>query len=135
MGGNVDAVIVGIGDVLSYINEGTVKPLLVVGFDKLPAFPDVTTVADLGFDETSFENVTYVRWLLCGPEGVDPEITAYVASLFRGAMEPKSSRSMPTMVLMMWTPPMVKQWLNLQTNTTKWLRLGAITSSKQEARI
>lgn len=87
MGGNVDAVIVGIGDVLSYLKEGTVKPLFVVGFDKLEAFPEITTLADLGLKEENFENVTYVRWLLCGPKGISPAITEYVAGLFKGAME------------------------------------------------
>lgn len=87
IGGNIDAVCVGIGDVLSYLKEGTVKPLLVLSFDKLEAFPDIANVGDLGLTEDKFENVTYVRWLMCGPGGIDNEITSYVANLFKGAME------------------------------------------------
>lgn len=87
MGGHIDAMIVGIGDALAQIKSGELVPILGLSFDKIKGFEDIATVTDLGLSEDSFENVTYVRWLICGPGGMDNDVAAYVSALFAGAMQ------------------------------------------------
>lgn len=87
MGGHIDAMIVGIGDALTQINSGELVPILGLTFDRIKGFEQIPTVTDLGLSEDSFENVTYVRWLICGPGGMDDEVEAYVSALFAGAMQ------------------------------------------------
>lgn len=68
-GGQVDAVVAGIGEVAPAHNDGRLRVLAVFTEDRAPALPDVPTASEQGYE------VVLGSWAaIAAPAGIDPEI-------------------------------------------------------------
>jgi tripartite-type tricarboxylate transporter receptor subunit TctC len=75
--------------VLQYIQQGTVRPLGVVGTKRLPQLPDVPTMAEAGFPETNVAS-----WYgYCVPKGTSPAIVDKIVAAFNTALKDPEVRS------------------------------------------
>src|SRR5947207_9299541 len=74
---------------LQYIQQGTMRPLGVVGKTRLPQLPDVPTMAEAGYPETNVAS-----WYgYCVPKGTPQEIIDKIVAAFGVAMKDSSVRS------------------------------------------
>ncbi|MFH2128250.1 MAG: tripartite tricarboxylate transporter substrate binding protein [Pseudomonadota bacterium] len=67
-----------------YVESGQLRLLAVLGGQRIPAFPNVKTLKELGYD---YEVVSGPG--LAGPKGMPPEVVAYVTKAFTEASQQK----------------------------------------------
>lgn len=85
MGGNVDAVTVSPGEVLSYVTAGKLKVLGVMADERVKQLPDVPTLKEQGID------LSIGTWRgLAVPKGTPEEVIAVLHDAFKKAMEDQS---------------------------------------------
>jgi tripartite-type tricarboxylate transporter receptor subunit TctC len=72
LGGHVDVLIAGIGEVKDLIDNGKLKPIAVFGSESVPSLPNVPTLNEaVGADTNKF-----LSRGIAGPKGMDPSIVA-----------------------------------------------------------
>ena len=75
--------------VLQYIQTGKMKPLAVVGKARLPALPDVPTMAEAGYPETNV-----VSWYgFCVPHATPPAVVDKIVAGFNAALQDAGVRA------------------------------------------
>lgn len=85
-GNHVDLSIASITSAIQPIQNKLIRPIVMFGDSKDPAFPDVPTMVDLGFKEVHF----VTRMGLAGPPGMPKEIVDIIAkAAARAVKEPK----------------------------------------------
>lgn len=89
LGNNVDIAIAFLGEVRSHLDGDRVKPVAVSGSERSP-FVDAPTLNEV----LDTDNVVWqaTRWVTL-PEGVDPEIKAYLAAAFIAAAADEETQS------------------------------------------
>ena len=89
IGGNVDMMFDGLGSSAGHIKGGRIKPLLMAGGKRNPAFPDVPSASELGlpdYDVTTWYGV----W---APKGTPADVQAKAIEALRAAcMTPESKQ-------------------------------------------
>jgi tripartite-type tricarboxylate transporter receptor subunit TctC len=70
LGGHVEAILVAVGSLGGHLKSGSLKGVVISS--KLPEFPDIPTLAQLGYGQNFF-GVWYSFW---APAGVSAEVTA-----------------------------------------------------------
>ncbi|SEK16886.1 Tripartite-type tricarboxylate transporter, receptor component TctC [Variovorax sp. OK605] len=81
MGGQTPFMFDGIATSLPLIRGGKLNALAVISPTRLPALPDVPTMAELGYPEISFSNLAVV----ITPAGVPPEVVAKIRAAVQKA--------------------------------------------------
>ncbi len=82
LGGHVDAVIAGVGEVVSQVDAGKLRPLAVFDVTRTSVFPETPTTHELGYA------IGAPAWSgFFGPPGMPDEIVDKLAGAFRGAFE------------------------------------------------
>ncbi len=88
VGGHVDAVVVGPGEMQVQVEAGNLKVLAVMGEERLELFPDFPTFRELGYD------VVMGTWRgLAVPKGIPPEIQERLTEAFLAAMHSEEFRT------------------------------------------
>lgn len=82
--GDADVAMVFPNEWVSYYNTGDLSGIAVSAPERLDAFPDVPTFAELGYDEIESFGV---RRVLVAPAGTDPEIVSKLEKAFLAALE------------------------------------------------
>jgi tripartite-type tricarboxylate transporter receptor subunit TctC len=90
LGGQIDAIIDAIPSISPHIASGKLKALAVTTKKRLPAYPQIPTLAESGFPE--FEMVSWYG--LWGPANLPPAISKQLAEMSSKAMESKSVRDL-----------------------------------------
>lgn len=85
LGGEVDVILVHPGMVLPSIASGEVKPVAMLYDKRIPAFPDVPTVEELGYGRLHAE--TYKGLIV--PKATPPEVVAYLNEKITAIMQDK----------------------------------------------
>ena len=67
-----------------YVESGQLRLLAVLGAERIPTFPEVKTLKELGYDYAVVSGPG-----LAGPAGMDPEVVAYVTKAFTKAAKNK----------------------------------------------
>jgi len=100
-GGHVDGVVLALGTMTGHIRSGAVRPLVIS--TKTADFPDIPTLAELGFSEPLFGVWTG----FFAPAGIPAEVTAtLVAALERAIKAPAvSARLKPLGIIPDYAPP------------------------------
>lgn len=82
LGGHVDAVIAGVGEVVSHVNAGKLRPLAVFDQTRTSVFPDTPTTYELGYP------IGAPAWSgFFGPPGMPDEVVDKLAGAFGRAFE------------------------------------------------
>jgi tripartite-type tricarboxylate transporter receptor subunit TctC len=81
LGGNTDAVAMSALETSAHIKAGKLKVLLVLTRSRLPAFPDVPTILEKGYD---FHSIAYYVGIY-GPRGLPEPIRERLEGVFRRA--------------------------------------------------
>ena len=82
LGGHVDAVIAGVGEVISHVQSGTLRPLAVFDESRASVMPDTPTTHELGLA------IGAPAWSgFFGPAGMAPEQREKLAGAFRRGFE------------------------------------------------
>ncbi len=82
LGGNVDAVTVSPGEVLTHVQAGKLKILGVMDSQRSPIAPDAPTLKEAGYD------VNVATWRgLAAPKGTPQEVLTVLHDAFKAAME------------------------------------------------
>lgn len=84
LAGRVDVMIDSIGGVKSYIESGDFRLLAVFSDERIDTYPDVPTMAELGYteDETSVMSQVFGIW---APKGTPAEVIDYISDRFEEA--------------------------------------------------
>ena len=84
LAGRVDVMIDSIGGVKSYIESGDFRLLSVFSDDRIDTYPDVPTMAELGYTsaETSVMSQVFGIW---APKGTPAEVIDYISAQFEAA--------------------------------------------------
>ncbi|MBY0338610.1 MAG: tripartite tricarboxylate transporter substrate binding protein, partial [Acetobacteraceae bacterium] len=82
MSGTVDLAVLAPEEMAGLVAAGDLRPLAVASPERAPAYPDVPTLRELGF-EVLVENMK--GWV--GPAGLTPEMVAYHHGRFRAGMQ------------------------------------------------
>jgi tripartite-type tricarboxylate transporter receptor subunit TctC len=94
LGGHITAVSGGTAWI-PYVNEGTLRLLVTHGEKRMPSFPNVPTLHDLGYDY-----VNYGLFTIAAPDGTPPAIVTKLTDAFRKAMDdPEFISTMKTLEL------------------------------------
>jgi len=89
IGGHIDAVIGGTGDVMNYIDQ---FHCIVMG-EASSLLPDSPSIYDCGLTREQYPDVGYARQFIVGPKGMDEDVTAYIASLFASAYQTEEMKT------------------------------------------
>lgn len=92
LGGNIDVGALKPSEVLTYLNSGELIPLCVFNEDGLPLVPAAPTAAQLGYDVFTLGKIRHIGYLMAAP-GMDEEIVAKLADMFKQAMESDAFQS------------------------------------------
>ena len=101
LGGHVEGVILALGTMTGHLRSGTLRGVVISG--KYPDFPDIPTLAELGYSEPFFG-----IWVgFFAPAGVPAEVTrALVPALERAIKSPAiGAKLKPLGMLMDYSPP------------------------------
>ena len=100
-GGHIEGVILALGTMTGHLKSGAVRGLAIS--TKTPEFPDIPTLAELGYSEPLFDVWTG----FFAPAGVSPEVTrVLVAALERAIRAPAvAARLQPLGILPAYAPP------------------------------
>lgn len=82
LGGHIDVQFGNPSEVLPLIKSGDVRPIAVSSAERLPAFPDVPTIRESGYDVV----LTQLRGFVM-PSGVADDAVAYWAGIIKTALE------------------------------------------------
>ncbi len=82
--GDVDVYFASVGDVYTYVQEGTMKATVVFNSERSSFLPDVPTIYELGYDSAIS---AYSARGYCCPKGTDPEIVEILTNAMVEAME------------------------------------------------
>ncbi|HEV7307188.1 tripartite tricarboxylate transporter substrate binding protein [Ensifer sp.] len=82
LGGHIDVQFGNPSEVLPLIKSGDVRPIAVSSAERLPAFPDVPTIKESGYDVV----LTQLRGFVM-PSGVAEDAVAYWAGIIKTALE------------------------------------------------
>ena len=63
-----------------YVESGQLRLLAVLGAERIPAFPEVKTLKELGYDYAVVSGPG-----IAGPAGMDPKVVDYIAKAFTKA--------------------------------------------------
>ncbi|MHA3016473.1 Tripartite tricarboxylate transporter substrate binding protein [Cupriavidus necator] len=80
-GGSVQLTIASAGALAPYVASGKIRPLAVVGDTRLPAMPDVPTMAEAGFSDPEFRSHAWI--VLMAPAGIPPNVQAFLEKTSR----------------------------------------------------
>lgn len=85
LGGHIDALMLNLGDVSSAVKSGKLKLLLTLGEERLPDYPNVPTLKELGYD------LVLNNWRgIAAPAGVSDEVKeAWNKALAHATNDPK----------------------------------------------
>lgn len=86
LGGHVGVLFSSMGTAVPHIRSGKIKGLAVTSSTRVPAIPEVPTVAELGFP--GYEALIWFG--IVGPANLPPEITATVSRALVSSLEEKS---------------------------------------------
>lgn len=82
LGGNLGSLWNTLGAHAGSVRAGTIRALAQSADRRVPAFPDIASVAELGFP-----NAVAINWfVLAGPAGLPPEIVARIRGAFSAAL-------------------------------------------------
>lgn len=89
LAGRVDVMIDAVGGVQEYVKSGDFRLLSVFSAERLPSFPEVPTMFEIGYtsDEMSVMNQVFGIW---APKGTPAEAIAAVSAMFKAASEDPS---------------------------------------------
>lgn len=82
--GDVDVYFASVGDVYTYVQEGTMKATVVFNSERSSFLPDVPTIYDLGYDSSI--SAFSARGYAC-PKGTDPAVVEILTNAIVKAME------------------------------------------------
>lgn len=82
--GDVDVYFASVGDVYTYVQEGTMDAVVVFNSERSDFLPDVPTIYELGYDNAIS---AYSARGYCCPKGTDPEIVEILTNAMVEAME------------------------------------------------
>lgn len=82
LGGHIDVQFGNPSEVLPLIKSGDVRPIAVSAADRLPAFPDIPTIKESGYDVV----LTQLRGFVM-PQNVPADAVAYWADIIKKALE------------------------------------------------
>lgn len=82
LGGHIDVQFGNPSEVLPLIKSGDVRPIAVSAAERLPAFPDIPTIKESGYDVV----LTQLRGFVM-PQNVSDEAVAYWADIIKKALE------------------------------------------------
>lgn len=85
MGGHIDAVVLKPSETISQIQSGELRALGIFRDERLASLPDVPTFAEMGYDVFPYGPVAQISYLVA-PAGLNKEVKAKLAEIFRGAM-------------------------------------------------
>lgn len=86
--GEVDQTIVSVASILALINQGKVRPLVVLSEKRVPNLPDVPTSKEAGFPEFTMS----IWYAMFAPAGTSPEIINRLSQEAQKALESKELR-------------------------------------------
>ena len=89
IGGHVDSVVMGTGDLIPQIKAGKLRLLLIISENRWPEVPDVPTILEKGHD---FYVLSYMG--IYGPKGLPETIRQKLEGVFKNAMKDPSFQEM-----------------------------------------
>jgi len=89
IGGHVDSVVMGTGDLIPQIKAGKLRLLLIISENRWPEVPDVPTILEKGHD---FYVLSYMG--IYGPKGLPETIRQKLEGVFKNAMKDRSFQEM-----------------------------------------
>lgn len=89
LGGHVDAVIMGTGDLIPQIQAGKLRLLLIISGERWPETPDVPTILEKGHD---FYMLSYMG--IFGPKGIPEPIREKLERAFKNGMKEPAFQEM-----------------------------------------
>ena len=114
IGGHVRVGWLNIGDVMSQVNQGSVRALAVGSLERMELYPDLPTFSEEGLEMNQFS-----MRALAVPAGTDPEIVAILEEAMKNAMENPEfiSAAEAANVLLDWqdSATMTQIWHDLDT--------------------
>ncbi|MCU0945017.1 MAG: tripartite tricarboxylate transporter substrate binding protein [Rubritepida sp.] len=82
LGGNIGSIWNTLGAHAGSVRGGTIRPIAQTADRRVPAFPDIPSIVEAGFP-----NAVAINWfVLAGPAGLPPEITARIRGAFSAAL-------------------------------------------------
>jgi tripartite-type tricarboxylate transporter receptor subunit TctC len=89
IGGHVDSVVMGTGDLIPQIKAGKLRLLLIISENRWPEVPNVPTILEKGHD---FYMLSYMG--IYGPKGLPETIRQKLEDVFKNAMKDRSFQEM-----------------------------------------
>ena len=89
IGGHVDSVVMGTGDLIPQIKAGKLRLLLIISGNRWPEVPNVPTILEKGHD---FYMLSYMG--IYGPKGLPEPIRQKLEGVFKNAMKDRSFQEM-----------------------------------------
>lgn len=96
LGGHVDAGVLKPNSCASQLASGELQILATFTEERLEAFPDVPTFAELGYDVFPYGDVAQTVCFLIAPDGLDEDVKATITEMFVSATESEEFQALAT---------------------------------------
>jgi len=91
LGGHMDVGISNIGDIMTYVNDGVILPLVVFAKNRSTVLPNTPTAEELGFNVFALGDIIQASFIMA-PKGLNPAVKAELQRMFNEAMATKEYR-------------------------------------------